>query len=194
VIGLANGFQSGLKQLIILQPLSDFGLQLRPNTELSGDFTGIANSENPNGMATTGEALRATLFVPDGAAEKRTAEDLGDRREAASQFATELERLLMFHHIYRNTLLPTNQEHFQTKMSKVQSRAQLGRSMPETRGNLEVGPRRFAVASPPAVHSQTFPSTSYSPQAFGRFLPTAWDRPPELARYQRYRLSAASRR
>uniref|UniRef100_Q01Q34 Uncharacterized protein n=1 Tax=Solibacter usitatus (strain Ellin6076) TaxID=234267 RepID=Q01Q34_SOLUE len=88
--------------MVILKPLSDLGFQLRSNTELFGDFAGIANGKDPNGMATAGKALRATFLVADNAPEQRTTEDLGDRREVGSQFAAELARLFMFHHLYRN--------------------------------------------------------------------------------------------
>jgi len=98
VIGLADGFQLGLKILIILKPLGDLGLQIGSNTELFGDAARIADGEDTSGMAFAAIAFGTTGLMVNGATKERAAEDLGDRREAGSEFAAESQRLLTFHH------------------------------------------------------------------------------------------------
>ena len=99
VIGFADGLETGLKILIVPEPLLNLGDHFGPNTELLGDATGITDGEHPDRVSITAFTFGATLLVANGAMEQRTAQDLRDGREVRSQAQATLESLLLFHHL-----------------------------------------------------------------------------------------------
>ena len=80
VVGLANGFQLGFEELVVLEPLLDLGLQFGTDGELPGDATRIPHGQHADGMTATGGAFRTALLVADRALEQGTSEDLRERR------------------------------------------------------------------------------------------------------------------
>jgi len=99
MVQVADLFQLGLQFVVVLQPLFDLRLHLRPDAVLLGGPSGIADRQYPNRVASAGGALRTPGLMTDDALEKRTAQDLVGGREAVDQFLAAAESLAMFHPI-----------------------------------------------------------------------------------------------
>jgi len=98
LVQLAHGFQGGFQLPIVVQPLADLGHLVAVQADLAGAAAGIADAEDPDGMAAATITLGATLPMTDGALDQRSAEDEAQIGKTLEEAISLLGGAAMFHY------------------------------------------------------------------------------------------------
>ena len=98
-IQLANLLQGVFQFAVVAQALEYERLLFGGKADLSGATAGIADSQNPDGMAGAFGANSAAGAVADSAVEQGAAEDLGGGGERGGEFGAGIGDPCVFHSI-----------------------------------------------------------------------------------------------
>jgi len=86
MVEFADALQGGLEFAVVAQPLLDAGFLFGGKADLFGAPAGIADCQDPDGMALAFGAHGAAGAMADAAVEQGAAEDLGGGRESGGEF------------------------------------------------------------------------------------------------------------
>ena len=97
MVELTDALQGGIEFGVVAQPLLDQSFLFGGETDLFGAAAGVADGQDPDGMAATVGANGATGAMADLAVEQRAAEDLGGGGEGGGKFGAGVGDPCVFH-------------------------------------------------------------------------------------------------